>query len=119
MYYGPHMQTGLKKFSGTPLRITVIATIFVVLALNGVASSGFLEHGGSLQPKCAISKSQSATAHSTTLKHVQIVVLGQRLFEFHSPVSFLLNGHQDPRPQTSLTASIVFTRAPPARSSLS
>lgn len=119
MYYGPHMQTGLKKFSGTPLRIAVIATIFVILALYGVASSGFLEHGGSLQPKCVISKSQSATAHSTILKLPQIVVLGQRLLEFHSPASFLLNGHRDACPLASLTASIIFTRAPPTRSSLS
>lgn len=119
MYYVPHMQTELKKFSGRTLRISVIATIFVVLALNGIASSGFLEHGCSLQQKCAISKSQGATVHSTILKHAQIAVLGQRLFEFHSPVSFLLNGHQDTRPLASLTASIVFTRAPPARCSLS
>ncbi len=109
-----HMHAGLKRFSGNTLRTSVITTMFVILALNGVASSGFLEHGASLQPKCAISKLQGATSHSKILKYAQIVVLGQRAVEFHSPASFLLSGHQDPHPLTSLAASIVSTRAPPA-----
>lgn len=114
MYYGSRMNVSLKFFSDKTVRISIIATIFVILAFNGAIVPSLPHHDDSRQLNCAIAKAQVSAPHSTIVKCAPFIVFGQRAYELNTHASHLVSGHQEFHPPTSLTTTTVSSRAPPA-----
>lgn len=114
MYYVSRMNVSLKLFSDRTLRISIIATIFVILAVNGVIVPGFSSHDDPRQLNCAIAKAQGSAPHSTIVKFAPFIVFGQRVSELNSHLSYLVSSRQQFHPPTSLATTTVSSRAPPA-----